>query len=192
MARQYFRTQIYEPPPVTQTQVAVAAELGLWNPAATGKAPNTAIAANSISPGQTFKCTAWGTSTTAVTGSQTLILKLRYAASSAAGSGTLIGVASPTQAVNAVARTDPWFLEAWLTFPTIGTAGTARGIARLDDPKVIGTAATTNSSMLTCGSSTTTATTVDTTVASGIVVTVQASLSTYTFDCLNVVMETIS
>ncbi len=189
MARQYFRTQVYEPPPVTQTQVAAAAETILWNPAATGKAPNTAIPANSIAMGQTFKVTAWGTSTTAVTGSQTLILRLRYGTTTA---GTLIGIASPTQAVNAVARTDPWFLEAWMTFRTIGTAGTAVGYAELRDPKVIGTAATTNSTFLTCGSSTTTATTVDTTVAAGIVCTVTPSLATYTFDCINVLMETIS
>lgn len=189
MARQYFRTQIYEPNPVTQTQVAAAAETMLWNPAATGKAPNTAIPANSISQGQIFKVTAWGTSTTAVTGSQTLILSLRYGTTA---SGTLIGAKSPTQAVNAVARTDPWIVEAWMCFRTIGTVGTATGFAELRDPKVVGTAATTNSIILNCGSSTTTATNVDTTVASGIVVCVQPSLSTYTFDCVSVIMETIS
>lgn len=189
MGRQYFRTQIYEPPPVTQTQVAAAAETILWNPAATGKAPNTGIAANSLSPGQTFKCTAWGTSTTAVTGSQTLILRLRYGTTTG---GTLIGVASATQAVNAVARTSPWFLEAWFTVRAIGTAGTAVGCAVLNDAKVVGTAATTNSIALICGNDTTTATTIDTTVAAGLVVTVQPSLSTYTFDCINVAMETIS
>lgn len=190
MARQFFRSQIYEAPPVTQTQVAAAAETMLWNPAATGKAPNTGIPANSISPGQTFKCTAWGTSTSAVTGSQTLILSLRYGTTA---TGTLIGAKSPTQAVNAVARTDPWFVEAWITFKTIGTGGTAFGFATLADPKVVGTAATTNSlGWLNCGSTTTTPTTVDTTVAAGLVVCVQPSLATYTFDCLNVVMETIS
>lgn len=192
MARQYFRSQIYEPNPVTQTQVAAAAETNLWNPAATGKAPNTAIPANSISPNQIFKVTAWGTSTTAVTGSQTIILSLRYGNSNTPSSNTLIGVKSPTQAVNAVARTDPWIVEAWMCFRTIGTAGTATGFAELRDPKVVGTAAGTNSIILNCGSSTTTPTTVDTTVAAGIVVAVQPSLNTYTFDCVSVTMESIS
>lgn len=189
MARQYFRTHVGDVSGVAQTQHAANTEVILWNPAATGKAPNAAIAANSISPGQTFKVTCWGTSTTAVTGSQTIIMKLYFGTTTG---GTALGVASPTQAVNAVARTDPFFLEAWVNFRTIGTAGTANGIAILHDPKVIGTAAGTNSSMLTCGNSTATATTVDTTVASGIVVSLTTSLSTYTFDPLTVVMETIS
>jgi hypothetical protein len=187
MARQYFRTHVGEAPVVTQTQIAAAAETILWNPA--GLASNTAIAANAIAAGQTFKLTAWGTSTTAVTGSQTLIMKARFGTTA---SGTLLGAASPTQAVNAVARTDPWFLEMWVTFRKIGTAGEAICIARLDDPKVVGTAATTNSSMLTCGNTTTTATAVDTTVAAGLLITLQPSLSTYTFNCLEVIMETVN
>lgn len=185
MARQYFGSFVGEAPVVNQTQIAAAADTILWNPA--GLASNTAIAANSIAPGQVFKLAAWGVTTTAVTGSQTLIVNPRFGTTA---SGTLLG-ASRAAPVNAVVQTNvPWWLEMFVHFRTIGASGTATCGGVFHAPTVIGTAATTNAAPLNFGTAGTTPTTVDTTVASGLVVSAFPSLSTQVFTTLGVVMET--
>lgn len=185
MGRQYFRTQIGEAPAVSQTQVAAAAtDTILWDPA--GLASNTAIAANAIGVGQTFHLNAWGTETTAVTGSQTLTVTPRFGTTV---SGTTLG-ASLASPIHAVATTRPWYLEMWVTFRKIGTAGEAVCGGVLHSNCVVGTAATTNYSPLTFGLTGTTATAVNTTVAAGLLLSVNANLSTHTFNCLEVIMET--
>lgn len=185
MARQYFGSFVGEAPVVNQTQVAAAADTILWNPA--GLASNTAIPANSISPGQVFKITAWGVTTTAVTGSQTVIFNPRFGTTV---SGTSLGV-SRTALVNAAVKTNvPWFLEMYVHFRTIGASGTATCSGTVDAETIIGTAAGTNQSTVTFGTSATTATTVDTTVAAGLLVSVTPSLATQTFTTLTVLMET--
>lgn len=185
MARQYFRSFVGEAPVVTQTQVAAAAtDTILWNPA--GLASNTAIAANSIAAGQTFHVNAWGTETTANNASQTLTVTPRFGTTV---SGTSLG-ASISAPVHAVVATRPWFLEMWVTFRKIGTAGEAVCGGAFHSNCTVGTAATTNYMSATFGLTGTTATAVDTTVAAGLLISVNANLSTHTFNCLEVVMET--
>lgn len=185
MARQYFGSFVGEAPVVNQTATSTATDTILWNPA--GLASNTAIAANSVAPGQVFKITAWGVTTTAVTGSQTVIFNPRFGTTT---SGTSLGV-SRTALVNAAVKTNvPWFLEMYVHFRTIGASGTATCSGSVDAETIIGTAAGTNQSTVTFGTQATTPTTVDTTVASGLLVSVTPSLSTQTFQTLAVIMET--
>lgn len=185
MARQYFGSLVGEAPVVVQTATSTNSDTILWNPA--GLASNTAIPANTISPGQVFKVTAWGITTTAVTGSQTVIFNPRFGTTT---SGTSLGV-SRTALVNAAVKTNvPWFLEMVVHFRTIGASGTAVCGGTIDSETIIGTAAGTNQSTVTFGTQATTATTVDTTVASGLVVSVTPSLSTQTFQTHTVIMET--
>lgn len=185
MARQYFRSFVGEAPVVSQTQVAAAAtDTILWNPA--GLASNTAIAANAIAAGQTFHINAWGTETTAVTAAQTLTVTPRFGTTV---SGTTLG-ASLSAPVHAVVATRPWYLEMWVTFRKIGSAGEAVCGGVLHSNCVVGTAATTNYAPLTFGLTSTTATAVDTTVAAGLLVSVNTNLNTHTYNCLEVVMET--
>lgn len=187
MSRQYFRESLGEAPVVNQTTVAAAADTILWNPA--GLASNTALAANSVRPGQLFKVSAWGVTTTAVTAGQTVIVTPRFGTTTG---GTSLG-ASRTAPVNAAVKTNvPWFLQMWVHFRTIGASGTATCAGTLDSETIVGTAATTNASTLTFGTGATTATTVDTTVASGLLVSVTPSLNTQTFTALCVVMEALN
>jgi hypothetical protein len=194
--RQGFRTmqQFPDPPVAAQAQVAAAALTALWLPATT--APNMAIAANTIRPGQIFKVTAWGVTTTAVTGSQTLVVTPVFGSVVSGGTSVALG-ASRTAAVQAAVNTNvPWFLEMWVHFKAIGLVaiGLATCGGRFDSYTAVGTAATTNASTITFGTSAASAaaTAVDTTVASGLIVGVTASLSTQTFQTASVFMETIN
>lgn len=187
--RQGFRTmQPYpEPPVANQATVAAAADTALWLPATT--APNMALAANTVRPGQVFKVTAWGVTTTAVTGSQTLIVNPRFGTTT---SGTLLG-ASRTSPVQAAVNTNvAWNLEMWVYFRTIGAAGTCVCTGKFDSYTAVGTAATTNASTITFGTNATTPITVDTTVAAGLLVSVFPSLATQTFTTMCVFMETLN
>jgi hypothetical protein len=183
-ARQYFRELLGEPPIVNQTTVAAAADTILWDAASL-----TPIPANSIQAGQTYKVTAWGITTTAVTGSQTVILNPRFGTTTG---GTALGV-SRTQPVNAIVKTNiPWHLQMWVHFRTIGSAGTATCGGFLVAESIIGTAATTNTAPVAFGTGATTATTVNTTVAAGLVVTITPSLSTQTYTTMGVVLESLN
>lgn len=185
MPRQGFRSlQGPEPPTVNQTTVAAAADTVLWD-----AANLTPLPANTIIAGQVFKVTAWGVTTTAVTGSQTLIVNPRFGT---AVGGTLLG-ASATMPIHAVVATNiNWFLEMYVHFRTIGSGGLATCSGFMAARSIIGTAATTNSSVANFGTTSTTATTVNTTAASGLVVSVFPSLATQTFTTLGVAMESLN
>jgi hypothetical protein len=183
-ARQYFRELLGEPPIVNQTTVAAAADTVLWDAASL-----TPIPANTIQAGQTYKITAWGIHTTAVTGSQTVIFNPRFGTTTG---GTALGV-SRTQPINAVVQTNkPWNLQMWVHFRTIGSAGTATCGGFFISESAIGTAATTNTAPVAFGTGATTATTVNTTVAAGLVVTITPSLSTQTYTTMGVVLESLN
>ena len=187
--RQGFRTMqpFPDPPVANQAAVGAAADTALWLPSTT--APNMALAANAVRQGQVFKVTAWGVTTTAVTGAQTLIVNPRFGTSTA---GALLG-ASRTAPVQAAVNTNvPWFLQMWVQFRTVGTAGTCVCGGTFDSYTAVGTAATTNASTITFGTSVTTPITVDTTVAAGLLVSVFPSLATQTFQTMAVFMETLN
>lgn len=179
-----------DPPTANQTQVAAAAITALWLPATT--APNTALPANTVRIGQVFKVTAWGITTTAVTGSQTLIVTPIFGSTATlAGNNPASLGASRTALVNAAVKTNvPWFLKMWVHFRAIGTAGLATCGGTFDAETVIGTAAGTNQATVTFGSGSATPTTVDTTANGGLIAAVTPSLNTQLFTALGVIMET--
>lgn len=185
MPRQGFRSlQGPEPPTANQTTVAAAADTVLWD-----AANLTPIPANTIIAGQVFKVTAWGVTTTAVTAGQTVTVNPRFGT---AVGGTLLG-ASAAMPVHAVVATNiPWQLEMWVHFRTIGASGLATCGGFMTARSIIGTAATTNSAPANFGTGSTTATTVNTTAASGLVVSVAPSLSTQTYTTLGVVLESLN
>lgn len=188
--RQGWREQAFqkEPPVVNQTTIAAAADTILWDPA--GLAPNTAIPANSIYAGQIFVITAFGVTTTAVTAGQTLIANPRFGTTNA---GVSLGV-SRTAPINAAVKTNvDFFLEMWVHFRSIGplaSGGTAMCGGMMTAETIIGTAATTNVAPLQFGGGATTAIAVNTTAASGLLVSLFPSLATQTFTCTFVNMET--
>lgn len=176
-----------EPPIVNSTQVAAAADTILWDPA--GIASMASIPANSLKADDVLKITAWGINTTAVTAGQTATFTPRFGTTV---SGTSLG-ASRAQPVNAAVQTNqPWYLEMWLHVRLVGAAGTATCGGQISAQSLIGTAATTNSAPVTFGTSSATATTINTTTASGLLVSVNASLNTNTWTTLGVVMESLN
>jgi hypothetical protein len=176
-----------EAPITNSTQVAAAADTILWDPA--GIAPQTAIPANTLKADDILKVTAWGVNTTAVTGSQTVAFTPRFGTTV---SGTSLGV-SRTMPVNAaVVTTQPFYCELYFHCRLVGSAGTATAGGWISTQSVIGTAATTNTSPANFGTSSTTATTINTTTASGLLVSVNASLNTNTWQTLGVVMESLN
>jgi hypothetical protein len=188
MSKQGFRSipswMPQDPMDVNATTIAAAADTVLWD-----ATKWTAIPANTIGAGDTFKVTAWGVTTTAVTGSQTLIATPRFGTTT---SGASLG-ASKTQPVNAAVQTNvPFDLEMWVHFRQRGASGLATCGGRMNAVTIIGTAATTNTAPLQFGTGSTTATTVDTTAASGLVVSLTPSLATQTFTCLGVIPELLN
>lgn len=185
MPRQGFRSlQGPEPPTANQTTVAAAADTILWD-----AANLTPIPANTIIAGQVFVVTAWGVTTTAVTGGQTLVVTPRFGT---AVGGTSLG-ATASMPIHAVVATNiPWHLQMFVHFRTIGASGLATCGGSMRARSIIGTAATTNSSDAVFGTGSTTATTVNTTAASGLVVSVTPSLSTQTYTTLGVVLESLN
>lgn len=185
MPRQGFRSlQGPEPPTANQTTVAAAADTVLWD-----AANLTPIPANSVIAGQVFKVTAWGVTTTAITAGQSVVYTPRFGT---AVGGTSLGptVGWLTHAV--VATNIPWHLQMYVHFRTIGATGTATCNGFVATRSLVGTAATTNSGPAVFGTSSTTATTVNTTTASGLVVSVSPNLATQTFTCLGVVLESLN
>lgn len=176
-----------EPPITNSTQVAAAADTIMWDPA--GIAPQTAIPANSLYADLILKVTAWGVNTTANTASQTAAFTPRYGTTT---SGTALGV-SRTQPVNAaVQTTQPFYLEMYFHVRTVGSSGGATCGGWVTAQSLIGTAATTNTAPVNFGTSSTSATTINTTTASGLLVSVNASHATNTWQTLGVVMESLN
>ncbi len=112
MPRQYFRGLLQDPQPAAYPTISAITETVLI--------PTlfTPIPAGTISPGSVYKLTVMGTCTTGLAG--TLILTPRL--------GTVIGGialgASPTQNYVPSISTAPFMFQYWLSFPSIGQAGT--------------------------------------------------------------------
>lgn len=152
MPRQLFRGLLQDPQPAAYPTITAITETVL--------VPTlfTAIPAGTIYPGSTYKLTVGGTCTTGTAG--TLIITPRL--------GTVIGGialgASPTQNYVPSITLAPFLFEYWLSFPSIGQAGTngtALGYGKWSSNGAVATAASETAAV--AGS--TGAVAVDTTIA---------------------------
>lgn len=188
MPTQGFRSLVgsAEPPLANQTAISgVAVDTALWD-----AANLTFFAARQVQADQVFKVSAWGVMTTAVTGSQTLTITPRFGTTTG---GTNLGASVAAPLAAKVFTNTNWMLEMLVHFRTIGATGTATCIGRMHALPFVGVAAgTSEGTTATFGTGSTTATTVDTTVASGLIVTLTPSLSTQAYTCLGVVMESLN
>lgn len=190
MSRQGFRSPYpnnQDPPIVNQTEVASTEEKILWDPA--GLAPQTAIPANSLYAGQVLKVTAWGVFTTVAEASKTATFKARYGTTV---SGTEIGASIAQPVNNAALTTKPFLLELFFQVRSVGSSGTATCGGAVYHQGLVGTAATTNTAPVTFGTASTSATTINTTTASGLLVTVTNSVATNKWTTLGVIMESLN
>jgi hypothetical protein len=110
--RQYFRGLLQDPQPAAYPTITAITETVL--------VPTlfTPIPAGTISPGSVYKLTVMGTITTGLTGTMLLTPRL----------GTVIGGialgASGAQTYVASVTLAPFLFQYWLSFPSIGQAGT--------------------------------------------------------------------
>jgi hypothetical protein len=176
-----------EPPLVNATEVAAAADTILWDPA--GLAPQTAIPANTLYADAILKITAWGVNTTAVTAGQTAIFTPRFGTTV---SGTSLGVSRTQPVVAEVLTNVNWLCEFWVHVRKIGSSGEATCGGEITCRSLVGTAATTNSCQVNFGTAASTATAINTTTASGLLLSVNPSLATNKWTTMGVVMESLN
>lgn len=178
-----------EPPIVNATEAVIATteDKILWDPA--GLAPQTAIPANSLYADVVVKVTAWGVMTTVVTGAQTAEVTPRFGTTV---SGTSLGASRAQPVVAEVLTNTQWLIEMWMHVRLVGSSGTATCGGMMACRAFVGTAATTNTAPVNFGTNSATATTINTTTASGLLVSIKATTATQKYTTLGVVMESLN
>jgi hypothetical protein len=181
-SRQYFCETLIDPPIASQTQVAAAADTVLWD-----AANLTPLAANQVRAGQAYKVTAWGVMTTPSTASQTAIWTPRFGTTTG---GTSLGSSATWPVGPAVLTAIPWFAQMFVLCRTTGSSGTmvCGGLVSCQAYTGVAAATTWGHGVPIGGAGAT----INTTVASGLVLSVTPSHSTQTYTCQGVVMEALN
>lgn len=187
--RALFPANYSDPPIVNQTEAVIATteDKILWDPA--GLAPQTAIPANTLYAGALLKVTAWGIMTTVVTGAQTVEFTPRFGTTVA---GTSLGVSRAQPVVAEVLTNVQWMIEMFFHVRSVGSAGSATCGGTAAGRAFVGTAATTNSAPVNFGTAAAAATAINTTTASGLLVSAKATTATQKYTTLGVVMESLN
>lgn len=117
MSRQYF-AEVQEPVMVAdQTQITGTAETAMWP-----VSPFTSTVANQLRPGQAFRITAGGVTTTPGSAATTLTLTPRWGTTTG---GTTLGASAASTTATASLTNVPWYLTAVFVCRAVGSSGSA-------------------------------------------------------------------